>query len=70
MKITKSQIIEIADTIKNLDAYENMQGQWVASIDDVVSSFADLLEKSNPAFKRQLFLDYINGKCGPNGEKA
>jgi hypothetical protein len=30
---------------------------------------ADFCQKHNPAFKRQRWFDYIDGKCGPNGGK-
>jgi hypothetical protein len=69
MKITKSQIIEIADTIKTLPV-SNCSGVRVIREIDILEAFADMIAASNPAFKRQLFLDYINGKCGPNGGKV
>lgn len=30
---------------------------------------ADFCQETNPRFNRQLWIDYINGECGPNGGK-
>ena len=32
-----------------------------------VQTLADFCENQNPLFKRDRWLDYIAGKCGPNG---
>ncbi len=37
--------------------------QWEAQ----VKAMADTLGASNPAFKRQRWLDYVHGKCNGNG---
>lgn len=81
--ITKKNIVAIADAIKKIPVYD-MDGNEVKwsgddipqggdflnmNPNDVVRVFADMLEKQNPQFKRQLFMDYIAGKVGPNGGK-
>ena len=40
-------------------------GQWIMDRDAI----ADLCAKMNPRFNRERWLDYIAGKCGPNGGK-
>ncbi len=64
--ITKKQIIEIADTIK--DIARDADGLIELSL--VVDKFADYLEAQNPNFNRERFNGYINGTCGPNGGKV
>ena len=61
--ITKKQIIEIADTIK--DIARDADGLIELSL--VVDKFADYLAAQNPNFKRERFIAYVNGECGPNG---
>jgi len=64
MKITKSQIIEIANIIKTLKSDDFIdEGR-------LVSEFCAFLKRENPAFKETRFRDYIDGKCGPNGGKV
>ena len=64
--ITKNQIIEIADTIK--DIARDADGLIELSL--VVDKFADYLAAQNPNFKRERFIGYINGECGPNGGRV
>ena len=56
--MTKQHFIALAD--------------WILSdyTDDVVESIANFLTTQNPRFNRDRWLvDYVNGKCGPNGGK-
>jgi len=39
--------------------------QWVRDI----RTIADVCAATNPQFKRDRWMDYINGECGPNGGK-
>lgn len=39
--------------------------QWVT----IVRAIADVCAATNPQFKRDRWMDYINGECGPNGGK-
>jgi hypothetical protein len=45
---------------------EGMRIQWENTRD----ALADFCEQQNREFKRDSWLDYINGNCGPNGGKA
>lgn len=77
--ITKKQIIEIADVIKNIPLYDE-QGNLIGTVNttdsfknvspcDLVNAFCKFLKQENPAFMESRFRDYINGVCGPNGGK-
>lgn len=68
--IAKNKIIEIADLIKDLSSYQNMDGNHVVDVEDIVQAFCKMLHKENPHFMEQRFRDYIAGKCGPNGYKV
>lgn len=39
--------------------------QWKLDLTQI----GDFCKASNPRFNRQIWLDYIDGKCGPNGGK-
>jgi len=68
--IAKNKIIEIANLIKDLPSYQNMDGNHVVDVEDIVQAFCGMLRKENPRFMEQRFRDYIAGKCGPNGGKV
>jgi hypothetical protein len=53
-----------AGIAKNRDA-QLIHGQWVMDRDVL----ADFCRTQNPRFDRERWLDYIAGKCGPNGGK-
>ena len=60
--MTKQHSIAIADWIRNA-----RRMGLTDYTDDVVGSIANFLTTQNPCFNRALWLDYVNGKCGPNG---
>ncbi len=66
--LTKKGFIALADHLRatrptgTLLSPVHME-QW----EKQVTSMADMLGASNPAFKRQRWLDYIDGKCTANG---
>lgn len=79
--MTKADFIALADTTratrpepsKTVNGTQIFAGaqaakleQWNATRD----ALADMCAKSNPAFKRGRWLDYIAGKVGPNGGKV
>ena len=39
------------------------------NVPSLLGMLADFCEKQNPAFKRERWLKYIAGECGPNGGK-
>ena len=64
--MTKKDYIAIAQKMR----FTEPQGierhyQW----SDDIAALADLFEADNPRFLRQRWLDYIAGRCGPNGGK-
>ena len=38
-------------------------------LDDIKKHLANFCHEMNPRFARRRWLDYISGKCGPNGGK-
>lgn len=64
--MTKKHFIALADKIKRLVGDKTLQpltaGDWVFML-------ADFCQNQNPNFNRERWLDYISGKCGPNGGK-
>ena len=60
--MTKQHFIALADWI-----YAARQTGLIDYTDEVIGSLANFLSTQNPRFKRALWLDYVNDKCGPNG---
>lgn len=78
--MTKKHFIALADVVR--DSYPPPA---VGEVDTIESSYrlgayqqwremqeslADFCQSQNRNFNRQLWLDYIAGKCGPNGGKV
>jgi hypothetical protein len=62
--MTKKHFIELADLIKERRWNErNGAGLFVHDL-------ADFCESMNPRFNRQRWLDYLAGRCGPNGGRV
>lgn len=75
--MTKKQFIALADAIRDTKPEHNgeyddgttvgmiqeRENQWQA----MTLRLADFCQSTNPNFKRDRWLDYIAGKCGPNG---
>jgi hypothetical protein len=59
--MTKQYFVRLADSIV---AQKGTKREFSA---EQVSSLADFCQRENPDFKRELWLDYIAGRCGPNG---
>lgn len=73
--MTKKHLIALADTVRNarpslyipMDGqYEAAEAQWELMRDKL----AEFCAIQSPNFNRQLWLDYIAGKCGPSGGKV
>lgn len=65
--MTKKDFIALANAIRAYNAR-------AVSLDDEfkweqLATLADFCQSQNPRFNRQRWLDYIAGKCGPNGGK-
>lgn len=72
--MTQKHFIALADTFRTCKpnpaamgsgAYIDALTQWAIDRNYV----ADFCAIQNPNFDRQRWLDYIDGKCGPNGGK-
>lgn len=63
--MTKKDFIALADTVREIAC---QSGQPLNEYQ--IGKLADFCQSQNPLFKRQLWLDYIAGKCGPGGGKA
>lgn len=65
--MTKKDFIALADTIR--EANNNTpNGNPEAFGEYAIDRLADFCQSQNPLFNRQLWLDYIAGKCGPGGK--
>lgn len=60
MSMSKKDFIALADTIREQD---------LPFTDGQVKTLADFCRSQNPDFKRDRWLSYIAGKCGPSGGK-
>jgi hypothetical protein len=60
--MSKKHFIALADAIK--------KNQYVHFTDVQLGFLADFLKSQNPRFNADRWLDYIAGKCGPNGGKV
>ena len=77
MSMSKQDFIALADVVRginpgancptwqNLDKHAGLRFQW----EWTVKELADFCAAQNPRFNRARWLDYIAGKCGPNGGK-
>jgi hypothetical protein len=65
--MSKKDFIALADAIREHN--EQVHCGHSASVFDGehISTLADFCATMNPLFKRDRWLDYIAGNCGPNG---
>ena len=65
--MSKKHFIALADALraeKPASHWDpNKRVQWELD----VKAIADVCCSSNPRFKRERWLAYVNGECGPNG---
>lgn len=64
--MTKKKLIALADSIKN---HKNTFGDCLFK-DHQIKVLADFCQSQNVNFKRDRWIDYINGECGKNGGKV
>jgi hypothetical protein len=62
--MSKKDFIALADAIRQHNRYP---GNSVAFDEHQLATLAEFCKSQNPAFKRDRWLDYIAGRCGPNG---
>lgn len=61
--MTKNQFIALADVIR-------LHNELTAThkfTESHIECLADFCKSQNPNFNRERWVDYIQGKCGPNG---
>lgn len=63
--MTKRHFIALADKIKAHNSYMNR----TRFTQDQIDTLAGFCMDNNPRFDYSRWLDYIEGKCGPNGGK-
>jgi hypothetical protein len=63
-RMTKKDFIALADLIKMYNRNVNNEEQFTTC---QIQELASFCKQSNSAFKADRWMDYINGKCGPNG---
>lgn len=75
MAMSKKDFIALADAIREYNrtafwgtAADGTRGKQNIPVQgDNLKMLADFCQSQNPNFKRDRWLDYIAGKCGPNG---
>lgn len=63
MSMSKQDFVALADMIKSLQNSEDRERFRPGQI----AILADFCRSQNSNFKRERWLEYIAGKCGPNG---
>lgn len=69
MAMTKRDFIKLADDIREFNRLSDPSG-FVAPVpfgDEQVVVLADFCQSQSPKFNRERWMDYIAGRCGPNG---
>jgi hypothetical protein len=72
--MTKKHFIALADAVrKHNKLYSPHAKRGIHHVYEFgefqLKTLADFCQSQNPRFDRQRWLDYIAGKCGPNGGK-
>jgi hypothetical protein len=65
--MTKRHFIALADAIRESNRIFAKYGGEVHFSNEHLQVLADFCASQNPAFLRQRWINYIDGKCGPNG---
>jgi hypothetical protein len=60
--MSKKHFIELADTIRFANKFNSH-----CFTEEAIKELPDFCKRQNPSFNREIWLDYIAGKCGPNG---
>ena len=64
--MSKKDFIALADAIREHNAGFGF-GDLTEFKQTHLDTLADFCQSTNPRFKRELWLSYIAGQCGPNG---
>ena len=65
--MTKKNFIALADALKSEQPWTNWDPNKRIQWELDVRAVANVCQTSNPRFNRQRWMEYIAGKCGPNG---
>ena len=65
--MSKKHFIALADDIRDHNAAAKHSPQYTAFTEDQLELLAQFCINQNIMFNRERWLDYITGKCGPNG---
>ena len=64
--MSKKQFVALVDSIREHNRLAKFNGEN-AFTDEQLATLACFCASENPRFKRERWLDYIAGRCGPNG---
>jgi hypothetical protein len=67
--MTKKDFIAVANVLKKETPHHD-HTIMNAQHDRIIQALANCFQSQNPNFNRRRWLDYIAGKCGPNGGKV
>lgn len=70
MAMSKKDFIALADAIREHNRVHTIHGCHLdqqAFSAEAIETLADFCKAQNSNFKRDRWLDYIAGNCGPNG---
>ena len=70
--MTKQDFVALADMIRDYNAIEIFEdpSEYPLFTEGQIRSLAIFCHSQNPRFKRQQWLDYVAGTCGPNGGRS
>lgn len=64
--MTKKHFVALADLIREHNRLAQLNGDNAFTRDQLIA-LARFCASENPRFKRERWLDYVAGNCGPNG---
>ena len=67
--MTKKHFIELANVISEHNRCSVNNDHYTAFTVDQIGALADFCRSQNYNFKGERWVNYIAGKCGPNGGK-
>lgn len=65
--MSKKNFIALADMIREHNVCARRNDQYTTFTVDQLELLARFCAKQNDSFKRQRWIDYVAGLCGPNG---
>jgi hypothetical protein len=67
--MTKKDFIALADYIREHNQLQEGTDNPITFGQFHLNTLANFMARQNPAFKRDRWLSYVAGQCGPNGGK-